>query len=146
MEHYLLLKIVHAASAVLLLLGVLAHLLMLWRAVRRGEPAVLARKLRNTRRFSSPALALVALSLPVTGWWLAHIVGWPLGQLWLLGSSLLLLPLLLVWLLLDGRLRAWIALGESPAPAGLQRLTLIYGLLLVVILLVLFSLMGAKPV
>ena len=30
MEHYLTLRIVHGATAVLLLLGVIVHLLMLW--------------------------------------------------------------------------------------------------------------------
>ena len=29
------------------------------------------------------------LSMPFTGWWLVHLVGWPLGQTWLLGSSVI---------------------------------------------------------
>ncbi|MFD2406802.1 DUF2269 family protein [Azorhizophilus paspali] len=37
-------------------------------------------------------LLLCLIGLPVSGWWLAHLVGWPLGQIWLLGSSLLFLP------------------------------------------------------
>lgn len=61
MEHYLLLKIVHSASSVLLLLGLLVHLFMLWKAHRGGDAAVLLRKLRNTRRYSSPALGLVVV-------------------------------------------------------------------------------------
>lgn len=144
MEHYVLLKIVHSATSVLLFLGLLAHIFMLWKARRRGDAAVLARKLRNTRRISSPALGLVALSLPATGWWLVHLAGWPLGQLWLLISASLLLPLLVCWLLLDGRLRAWIAAGEQ-VPANTPRLALIYACLLLAILLAIFALMGAKP-
>jgi len=144
MEHYLLLKIVHAASSVLLLLGLLAHIFMIWKARRGGDAAVLTRKLRNTRRFSSPALGLVALSLPATGWWLVHLAGWPLGQLWLLISAVLLLPLLVCWLLLDGRLRAWIAAGEQVSPRT-PRLALLYVVLMLAILLAIFALMGAKP-
>lgn len=145
MEHYLLLKIVHSASSVLLLLGLLVHIFMIWKARRGGDVAVLTRKLRNTRRFSSPALGLVALSLPVTGWWLVHLAGWPLGQLWLLISAVLLLPLLVCWLLLDGRLRAWIAAGERVS-ANTPRLAAAYVGLMLVILLAIFALMGAKPV
>ncbi|SFA89704.1 DUF2269 family protein [Azotobacter beijerinckii] len=37
-------------------------------------------------------LLLCLVGLPVSGWWLAHLAGWPLGQPWLLGSSLLFLP------------------------------------------------------
>lgn len=145
MEHYVLLKIVHSATGGLLLLGVLVHLFMLWKARRRGDSVQLSRKLRNTRRFSSPALALLALTLPLSGWWLVHLAGWPLGQLWLLLSGLLLLPLLLLWLLLDGRLRAWIALADGAVPASVPRLAALYAGLIVVILLAIFALMGAKP-
>lgn len=144
MSTYLVLKIVHSAAAALLLLGLLAHLVMLVKAYRGGDQAVLLRKVRNTRCYSSPALAVVAISLPVTGWALVHMAGWPLGQLWLLLSACLLLPLLLFWLLLDGRLRAWVALGEQ-APASIARNSLIYTLLMLVVLLAIFALMGAKP-
>lgn len=145
MNTYLVLKIVHSAAAVLLLLGLLAHLIMLIKAYRAGDQAVLLRKVGNTRRYSSPALALVAISLPVTGWALVHLVGWPLGQLWLLLSACLLLPLLVFWLLLDGRLRAWLTLGEQ-APASVARTSLIYAVLMLVTLIAIFALMGAKPV
>lgn len=45
MEHYLLLRITHAVTAVLLVLGVIVHLIMLWKAARGGDRAVLQRKL-----------------------------------------------------------------------------------------------------
>ncbi|HCA63652.1 MAG TPA: DUF2269 domain-containing protein, partial [Pseudomonas sp.] len=86
MEHYLTLRIVHGATAVLLLLGVIVHLLMLLKAARGGDQAVLQRKLQRTRRLSLPLLAVIGLSLPLTGWWMTHLAGWPLGQLWLLAS------------------------------------------------------------
>lgn len=145
MEYYLPLRIVHAVSAVLLLLGLLAHVFMLWKAARGGDAAVLQRKLGNTRRFSLPALAVLAASLPLTGWWMAHLAGWPLGQLWLLVSGVLLLVLLILGLLLAGRLRAW-QLVSPPAPANVPRLAAIYAGLMLLVLLAIFALMGAKPI
>ncbi|HAB63427.1 MAG TPA: DUF2269 domain-containing protein, partial [Pseudomonas sp.] len=87
MEHYQLLNITHAALAILLTLGLIAHIVMLWKASRRGDSTVLQKKLRRTRLMSLPLLAVLGLLLPVTGWWLAHLAGFPLGQLWLLVSS-----------------------------------------------------------
>lgn len=146
MEHYQLLNIVHAALAILLTLGLIAHIVMLWKAWRRADPSVLQQKLRRTRLMSLPLLALMALLLPVTGWWLAHMAGFPLGQLWLLASSILFLVLVPLGLLLNGRLRAWQGLGEAPAPASMPRFTLIYAALILLILVAIMGLMGAKPV
>jgi uncharacterized membrane protein len=146
MEHYQLLKIVHSAPGILLLLGVLAHVFMLWKAARGGDSAVLQRKLKRTRLISLPVLGLLALSLPVSGWWLVDLAGFPLGQTWLLVSSVLFGVLVLVGLLLNGRLAAWQALGDSPAPVSLPRFCAAYAGLLVLLLLVIMGLMGAKPV
>jgi len=66
MEHYLLVRILHSAPGVLLLLGLIAHGVMLFKAQRSGDAAVLARKLRVTLLFSLPAFAVLALSLPIT--------------------------------------------------------------------------------
>ncbi|AHL73869.1 hypothetical protein CH92_01675 [Stutzerimonas stutzeri] len=146
MEHYQLLNIVHAALAILLTLGLIAHVVMLWKAWRRADAAVLQQKLRRTRLFSLPLLAALALLLPVTGGWLAHLAGFPLGQLWLLGSSILFLILVPLTLLLGGRLRAWQGLGDTPAPVKLPRLALAYAGLILLILVAIMGLMGAKPV
>jgi uncharacterized membrane protein len=146
MEHYRLLKIAHSAPSILLLLGVRAHVFMLWKAARVGDAAVLQRKLKRTRLISLPVLGLLALSLPVSGWWLVNLAGFPLGLTWLLASSVLFGVLVLVGLLLNGRLAAWQALGDSPAPANLLRLCAVYAGLLVLLLLVIMGLMGAKPV
>jgi uncharacterized membrane protein len=145
MEHYLLLRIAHSAPGVLLLLGLIAHAFMLWKASRNGDSAVLQRKLKRTRLISLPIFAILALSLPITGWWMVNLVGFPLGQTWLLGSSILFAVLVVIGLLLSGRLNAWQALGETPAPVGLKRLSLVYAVLLVVLLLAIMGLMGAKP-
>jgi len=145
MEHYKLLYITHAVLAVLLPLGVIAHVVILWRACRRAETGVLQHKLKRTRLISLPLLVLLALLLPLSGWWLVHLAGWPLGQLWLLASSLLFLTLLPLCLLLGGRLRAWQMLGEEPTPSGLPRLALAYAALILLVLLAIMGLMGAKP-
>ena len=76
---------------------------------------------------------------------MVHLAGWPLGQLWLLVSSLLFLLLLPLGLLLAGRLRAWAALGEAPAPARLLGFSLTYAGLILLVLLAISALMGAKP-
>ncbi|MCP9339878.1 DUF2269 family protein [Stutzerimonas xanthomarina] len=146
MEHYQLLNMTHAALAILLTLGLIAHIIMLWKAWRRADPVVLQNKLRRTRLMSLPLLAVFALLLPVTGWWLAHLAGLPLGQLWLLASSVLFLVLVPLGLLLGGRLRAWQALGDTPAPAALPRFALVYAGLILLILVAIMGLMGAKPV
>lgn len=146
MEHYLLVRILHSAPGILLLLGLIAHTIMLWKAQRGGDAAVLARKLRVSLCYSLPAFAVLALTLPLTGFWLVKMVGWPLGQTWLLLGSILYGVLMLIGLLLAGRLAAWRALGDSPAPLALKRMSLIYAVLLMVLLLAIMALMGAKPV
>ena len=71
--------------------------------------------------------------------------GFSLGQSWLLASSLLFGLLVLCGLLLNGRLAAWQALGDSPAPVRLLRFCGVYAGLLVLLLLAIMGLMGAKP-
>ncbi|MBH3353068.1 DUF2269 domain-containing protein [Pseudomonas stutzeri] len=142
MEHYLTLRIVHGATAVLLLLGVIVHLLMLWKAARGGGQAVLQRKLQRTRRLSLPLLAVIGLSLPLTGWWMTHLAGWPLGQLWLLASSVLFVVLVALVPLLAGRLAAW----QAPGNATAARNAGIYGVLVLLVLIAITALMGTKPV
>lgn len=145
MEHYQLLKIAHSLPGILLLLGLLAHVVMLWKAWRSGDAAVLQRKLRRTRLLSLPLLGLLALSLPVSGWWLVNLAAFSLGQTWLLASSALFGVLAVVFLLLAARLSAWQALGDTPAPARLLRFTAAYAGLLLLLIVLIMGLMGAKP-
>ena len=146
MDNYLLLKIAHSLPGILVLLGLLAHIFMLWKARRSGDAAVLQRKLRRTRLISLPLLGVLALSLPLSGWWLVDLVGYSLGQSWLLISSILFGVLMLVGLLLAGRLAAWQALGATPASSRLLGFTAAYSGVLVLLLLAIMGLMGAKPV
>lgn len=145
MEHYTLLKIVHSLPGILVLLGLIAHIFMLWKAARGGDALVLQRKLRRTRLISLPLLAVLALTLPLSGWWLVDLAGFSLGQSWLLISSILFGVLMLAGLLLAGRLAAWQALGAAPASSRLLGFTAAYAGLLVLLLLAIMGLMGAKP-
>lgn len=144
MEHYPLLKMLHMLPGILLLVGVPVHLFMLWKASRSGDNAVLQRKLKRTRLISLPVLGLLALSLPVTGWLLVDLVGWPLSQTWLLLSSVLFAVLMLIGLLLAGRLGVWQALNGAPAPKRLLGFCATYAGLIMLLLLVIMGLMGAK--
>lgn len=146
MEHYLLIRVLHALPGILLLLGVLAHAFMLWKAWRGGDKAVLQRKLQRTRTISLPVFAVLALSLPVTGWWMVNLAGWPLSQLWLLLGSSLFAVLMIVGLLLLGRLGAWQAQTDGAVPAKSLRFVVAYAALIVVLLVVIMAVMGAKPV
>ncbi len=146
MEHYLLIRVLHALPGILLLLGVLTHAFMLWKAWRGGDKAVLQRKLQRTRTISLPVFAVLALSLPVTGWWMVNLAGWPLSQLWLLLGSSLFAVLMIVGLLLLGRLGAWQAQADGAVPAKSLRFVVAYAALIVVLLVVIMAVMGAKPV
>jgi uncharacterized membrane protein len=146
MQTYQLLKMAHSLPAYLVFGGLLVHVLMLFKAARSGDAAVLQRKLQRTRMISLPLLGVLALSLPVTGWYMVNSAGVPLGQLWLLLSSGLYVLLMLLGLLLAGRLAAWQALGATPASASLLRWTAVYAGLMVLLLLAILGLMGAKPV
>lgn len=146
MEHYQLLKFAHLIPAVLILAGFIAHAFMLWKANRSGDAAVLTRKLRVTRLYSMPAIGLVTLSLPISGWWLVHTVGLPLGASWLLYSAVLFAVLVVIGLLLHGRLGAWqTAVGNGTVSVKLLRFVVAYGVLMLILLLAIFALMGAKP-
>lgn len=145
MDHYLLVRILHSLPAILLLLGLLAHAFMLWKAGKAGDSAVLQRKLRVTNRYSVPAFAIFALSLPFTGYWMVNEAGWPLSLSWLLYSSILYGVMMIVGYLLALRLRDWAALAGQPAPVKLMRMILIHAALTLILLLAIFALMGAKP-
>lgn len=147
MEHYLTVRILHGAAAVLLMLGLLVHGVLLWRA-RSAATDVLQRKLQRTRRISLPLFALLWLSLPVSGWWLTHWAAIPLGQRWLL-ISILLLPLYVPFgLLLAGNLARWQQLlaQKQLVSDRQQAFALVWLLGLLGLLVATSALMGAKPV
>lgn len=146
MDSYLVLRIAHSVPAVLLLLGVIAHIVIVWRA-KGKEPAVLAQKLHRTRVISMPVFAILALTLPISGWWMAHLAGWPLSQKWLM-ISIALLPLVFIFGgFLYSNLSRWQIelLNKQNASGRDQGLAVLWAVLVVLILLATSALMGAKP-
>ncbi len=147
MESYLTLRIAHSVPAVLLMLGLLAHIVIVWRA-KGKEPAVLQQKLQRTRVISLPLFALLAVSMPITGWWMTHITGLPLSQKWLM-ISIALLPLIFIFGgFLYGNLSRWqLQLANKQKTSGRRQVfALLWAVLILLVLLATSALMGAKPV
>lgn len=145
MEQYLLFRVFHGVLGVVLLLSVLGHGFVLWKAWRQGDVLALQRKLKRTRTISLPILALLTLTLPLTGWWMINMAGWPLGQSWMLLGVSLFIILMIVGMLLAGRLRYWQILSVGPVPARLLRFIVTYAALLVFLLLAIMLVMSTKP-
>ncbi len=146
MDNYLALRIGHSVPAILLMLGLIAHIVIVWRA-KGKEPAVLAQKLHRTRVISLPVFAVLALSLPISGWWMAHLAGWPLSQKWLM-ISIALLPLIFIFGgFLYSNLSRWqIQLtNKQNASTSDQVFALLWAVLVLLVLLGTSALMGAKP-
>jgi uncharacterized membrane protein len=137
METLLTLKILHGAATVLLLVCGMSLAVVAWRKRSEGP----AYTLRRPWLFAWCLMLTGMLSMPFTGWGLVHLVGWPLGQAWLLGSSLIysVATLCVFWLLARlNRLR----MGR----AGAGRFTLILAIIGGVGFLSIAALMGAKPI
>jgi uncharacterized membrane protein len=74
-----------------------------WLARRNGD-ATAAVHLQRPWVFVWLLMGLALVSMPFTGWWMVHLVGWPLGQTWLLASSVLYTVAALAWFWLLARL------------------------------------------
>ncbi|MDY0250526.1 MAG: DUF2269 family protein [Pseudomonas sp.] len=146
MESYLVLRISHSVPAILLILGVLAHIVIVWRAKGKGH-AVLAAKLRRTCMISLPVFSVLAATLPITGWWLSHLSGRPLSQQWLTISIVLMPVLFVLGGLLYGNLSRWqTQLANQQNASGRQQIFAVFwAVLVLLVLLVISALMGAKP-
>jgi uncharacterized membrane protein len=87
-------------------------------------------------------MGLCLLTLPISGWWLVHYAGWPLGQIWLLGASILYTFGALSW--------AWLAVRVNrlrrPVIVGNPKFTLGLAIFSAVCFVAIAGLMGAKPV
>jgi uncharacterized membrane protein len=141
MEHLTTLKTLHIAATAILLLGALCLAVWTVRARRKGDSEAYAKLLRRPLVFVWLLMGLCLVSMPFTGWWLVHLVGWPLGQTWVLASSVLYtFGVFAVWWLLVrlNRLRKAERVG--------LRFTLALALFSGVCLLSIAGLMGAKPV
>ncbi len=97
--------------------------------------------MQRPRVFVWLLMGLALLSMPVTGWCMVHLVGWPLGQTWLLASSVLYTVAALAWFWLLVRLNK---LRKAPGSVGKFNFAL--ALFSFVCFVAIAGLMGAKPV
>ncbi|MFT0211581.1 DUF2269 family protein [Pseudomonas sp. F1_0610] len=147
MDTYLLIRIAHGVPAVLLIAGMLAHIIMLWRASSKAEvnESLLLRKIVRSARISIPAFMLLSLSLPISGWWMAHIAHWPLDLKWL-ALGIYLLPLVFILAALLGRqLLVWSKQPKPSLASKQKRWCLVWALLILLVLIAISAIMGAKP-
>lgn len=142
MEHFAALKSLHIVMTALLLISGLALAVWIIRGRRAGDLAVQNRAMQRPWLFVWLVMGLCLLALPISGWWLLHYAGWPLGQAWVLGSSILYLFGALSW--------AWLAVRVNrlrrPVIVGNPKFTLSLAVFSAVCFLAIAGLMGAKPV
>ncbi|MDH1572346.1 MULTISPECIES: DUF2269 family protein [Pseudomonas] len=141
MEHLTTLKALHLIATALLLLGALGLAIWTVHARRQGDAQVYGKLLSRPLVFVWLVMGVSLLSMPFTGWWLVHLVGWPLGQTWVLASSVIYtLGAFAAWWLLVrlNRLRKAEVVG--------LRFTLALAVFSGVCFLSIAGLMGAKPV
>jgi uncharacterized membrane protein len=141
METLTALKAAHLVATAVLLLGALGLGVWVFLARRRGDASAGSRTLQRPRVFVWLLMGLALLSMPFTGWGMVHLVGWPLGQTWLLASSVLYTVAALAWCWLLVRLNRL-----RKAPGGVGRFNLALALFSVVCFIAIAGLMGAKPV
>ncbi|MGF6328153.1 putative membrane protein [Pseudomonas sp. BS3782 TE3695] len=141
METLTALKVAHVVATVVLLAGALGLGTWVLLARHKGDATAASRTLQRPRVFVWLLMGLALLSMPFTGWWMVHLVGWPLGQAWLLASSVLYSVAALAWFWLLVRLNRL-----RKAPGGVGRFSLGLALLGFVCFVAIAGLMGAKPV
>jgi len=135
------LKAAHMLATVVLLLCALGLGIWVWRTRRNGDATAASRTLQRPRVFVWLLMGLALLSMPFTGWAMVHRVGWPLGQTWLLASSVLYTVAALAWFWLLVRLNRL-----RKAPGGVGKFSLALALFSFACFIAIAGLMGAKPV
>ena len=147
MESLAVLKIFHVAATVVLLGSVAAVVYRAWRSWTGGDRLPFASTLQRPWVYAWLVMALSLISFPVTGWWLVHRVGWPLGQTWILSAAVLYVIGAGVWLLLINRVnRLRFATGlNDGVMAAKRRNVLIIAAVAVMVLLSIIGLMVTKP-
>lgn len=138
MEHFTALKTLHIVATVLFLISALGLTIWLIKGRRAGFTDNHTRLLLRPRLFAWILMGLCLLIMPISGWWLAHMVGWSLGQTWVLGSSVLYTFGALSWIWLVARLNR---LRIEPG----RKFTLGLAIVCVVCFIAIAGLMGAKP-
>ncbi|MEX3774431.1 DUF2269 domain-containing protein [Pseudomonas sp. MYb118] len=141
METLTALKMAHVVATALVLLSALGLAIWVWRTRRSGDATAASRTLQRPRVFVWLVMGLALLSLPFTGWGMVHRVGWPLGQTWLLASSVLYTVAALAWFWLLVRLNKL-----RKTPGGVGKFSLALAVFSFVCFIAIAGLMGAKPV
>ncbi|MFJ4251885.1 DUF2269 domain-containing protein [Pseudomonas sp. NPDC089741] len=141
METLTALKMAHVVATVILLTSALGLGIWVFLAKRKGDASAGSRTLQRPRLFVWLLMGLALLSMPFTGWAMVHLVGWPLGQTWILASSVLYTVAALAWLWLLVRLNRL-----RKAPGGVGKFSFALALFSFVCFVAIAGLMGAKPV
>ncbi|HEX4549143.1 DUF2269 domain-containing protein [Pseudomonas sp.] len=141
METLTALKMAHVVATVVLLASALGLGIWVFLARRKGDATAGSRTLQRPRVFIWLLMGLALLSMPFTGWGMVHLVGWPLGQTWLLASSVLYTVAALAWFWLLVRLNRL-----RKTPGGVGKFTFALALFSFVCFIAIAGLMGAKPV
>jgi uncharacterized membrane protein len=141
METLTALKMAHVVATVVLLASALGLGIWVFLARRKGDATAGSRTLQRPRVFIWLLMGLALLSMPFTGWGMVHRVGWPLGQTWLLASSVLYTVAALAWFWLLVRLNRL-----RKTPGGVGRFSFALALFSFVCFIAIAGLMGAKPV
>jgi|SRR5471032_484723 len=142
METLTALKTGHMVATAVLLLCALGLAIRVWRTRRNGDANAAGHTLQRPWVFVWLLMGLALLSMPFTGWWMVHLVGWPLGQTWLLASSVLYTVAALGWFWLLVRLNKL----RRATGAGNGKFTFALALFSFVCFIAIAGLMGAKPV
>jgi uncharacterized membrane protein len=142
MEHFTGIKILHMVATVLFFLSALGLVVWVVRGRLAGDTTIQTRTLQRPWLFAWIVMGLCLLAMPISGWWLVHIAGWPLSQTWLLVASVLFVLGALSWLWLLLRLNRLRVLMTMSHP----RFTLALAVFSGVCFIAIAGLMGAKPV
>ncbi|MCY1174333.1 hypothetical protein D9M73_145310 [compost metagenome] len=142
MEHLTTFKTLHVLATVVLLGSALGLAIWTWLARRKGDASAHVRLLQRPLVFVWLVMGICLVSMPFTGWWLVHLIGWPLGQTWLLASSVIYTFAAFSWFWLLARVNR---LRTEPA-FGNPKFTLALAVFSGVCFIAIAGLMGAKPV
>ena len=142
METFTALKLLHGVSTLLLFVSAVALLVVVIRRWRAGDKNLSGGVVQRPWSYVWALMGLCLLALPVSGWFLVHLAGWPLSQIWLLAGSCLYLLGSLSWLWLVVRLNR-LRLGRM---ARYPWFTLVQAIFCAVCFIAIAGLMGAKPV
>ncbi|MBX8495339.1 DUF2269 family protein [Pseudomonas cichorii] len=130
MEYITALKALHIAAITLWLLSAFG---LAFRVIKKH---VHDRLLQRPALFVWLLMAVCLAILPFSGWWLVHLLGWSLGQTWVLASSVLYVVGLFSW--------GWLV-SRLTSKAGNLRFTLALAVITTVCFIAMAGLMIFKP-